>query len=106
MHETDPNGGASRREFLRGGARYALLSALGAVSATLIQRRGPTIAGQNCISQGMCRGCGAFEECGLPAALSVKEFLSRRRRQEAIQAASRKSQSRLPPEPDSPGGAA
>lgn len=80
MNKTDQTGDASRREFLRGGARYALLTALGAVSATLVQRSGGQLAGQTCINQGICRGCGAFADCGLPKALSVKEFSSRSRR--------------------------
>ena len=71
------NGPASRREFLRGGARYALLAGLGAVSATLVKRSGGQLSGQTCINQGLCRGCGAFEGCGLPQALSAKEFFLR-----------------------------
>jgi hypothetical protein len=73
MNEADQIGGASRREFLRGGARYALLTALGAVSATLVQRSGGKLAGQTCINQGICRGCGTFADCGLPQALSAKQ---------------------------------
>ena len=65
--------GESRREFLRGGARYALLTALGAVSATLVQRSGGKLADQTCINQGICRGCGTFADCGLPQALSAKQ---------------------------------
>lgn len=68
------NGPASRREFLRDGARYALLAGLGAVSATLGKRSGGQFAGQTCINQGICRGCAAFTDCGLPQALSAKEF--------------------------------
>ena len=64
---------ASRREFLRGGARYALLAGLGAVSATLVKRSGGRLSGQSCINQGICRGCGAFTACGLPQALSAKQ---------------------------------
>lgn len=65
---------ANRREFLRGGLRYALLTAVGAVSATLVKRSGGQLSGQTCINQGLCGGCGAFADCGLPQALSAKEF--------------------------------
>ena len=96
--------GASRREFLRGGARYALLSALGAVSATLVQRSGGKLAGQTCINQGICRGCGTFADCGLPQALSAKEFYFRSSRREEAQTIPLKSQSRLTSAPTSKGG--
>jgi len=63
-----------RREFLRGGVRYTLLTALGAAAAALYQRSGGKLAGQNCINQGVCSGCTAFTDCGLPQALSAKQF--------------------------------
>lgn len=63
---------ANRREFLRGGARYALLTTLAAVSATLFKRSGGKLSGQTCINQGICRNCTAFAACGLPQALSAK----------------------------------
>ena len=86
---------ASRREFLRGGARYALLTAVATVSAALIQRSGGKLAGQTCINQGLCRGCGAFAECGLPSALSAKAFHVRSRPGEAAQTHPGKNQSRF-----------
>ena len=64
---------ANRREFLRGGLRYALLTALGAVSATLARKPGAAMPGQTCINQGICGGCDAFAGCGLPQALSAKQ---------------------------------
>jgi len=87
--------GASRREFLRGGARYALLTALGAVSATLVQRSGGKLAGQTCINQGICRGCETFADCGLPQALSAKEFYFRSSRREEAQTQPGENQSLL-----------
>jgi len=72
MNEAGHNG-ESRRDFLRGGARYALLTAVGMVSVTLFQRSGGKLSGQTCINQGICRGCGAFTDCGLPQALSAKQ---------------------------------
>ena len=65
---------ANRREFLRGGLRYALLTAVGAVSATLVKRSVGQLAGQTCVNQGICPGCTAFTDCGLPQALSAKQY--------------------------------
>jgi len=85
MKTDHPNDATDRREFLRGGARYALLAGLAAVSAVLVKRRGAGLPGQTCINQGICRGCGAFADCGLPQALSAKEFQSRSSRREEAQ---------------------
>jgi hypothetical protein len=97
MKTERPNESANRREFLRGGARYALLAGLAAVSAVLVKRRAASLPGQTCINQGICRGCGAFEDCGLPQALSAKQVLqsSRSSRRESAQTLSGISQSRL-----------
>jgi hypothetical protein len=73
MKTERPNESANRREFLRGGARYALLAGLAAVSAVLIKRHGASLPSQTCINQGICRGCGAVGDCGLPQALSFKQ---------------------------------
>lgn len=67
---------ANRREFLRGGLRYALLTTLGAVSATLARKPGAAMPGQTCINQGICSGCTAFTACGLPQALSAQQARS------------------------------
>jgi len=72
MNEAGLNG-ESRREFLRGGVRYALLAVVGTVSVTLFQRSGGKLSGQTCINQGICRDCGVFADCGLPQALSAKQ---------------------------------
>ena len=63
---------ADRREFLRTGTRYVLLTALGAVSVTLLKRGGDGHLGQTCINQAVCSSCAAFVDCGLPQALSAK----------------------------------
>jgi hypothetical protein len=72
MNEAD-QGRANRREFFRGGARYALLTALGAVSAILFKRSGGKLTGQTCLNQGICSKCTVFTGCGLPQALSAKQ---------------------------------
>jgi hypothetical protein len=73
MKAKSPSSAATRREFLRDGARYALLAGLAAASATLAARRGGPLPDQTCINRGLCRGCGALASCGLPQALSFKQ---------------------------------
>jgi len=63
-----PQSDEGRREFFRTATRYGLLGVL-AVGGAILGRRS---AGQTCTRQGICRGCGVFANCGLPAALSVK----------------------------------
>jgi len=70
----------SRREWLRKAGRWAAGGAL-AVLGVLAGGRGgeATAKGQACIGRGVCRGCGAREECELPAALSAKQARGRER---------------------------
>jgi len=77
MKSISPNSSAGRRQFLRNGLRYAILGGLAAVSGRLAGRQAGRPAGQVCISAGICRGCEAYDDCGLPQALSAKEALSR-----------------------------
>ncbi len=64
---------ASRREFLRGGLRYALLAGVGTAVATVVSKRRAALPGQTCASNGLCRGCAVVSDCGLPQALSFKQ---------------------------------
>jgi hypothetical protein len=64
---------ASRREFLRGSVRYALLAGVGAVTASVAGRPDGRLTGQACVNEGICRGCAAFSDCGLPQALSFRQ---------------------------------
>ncbi len=64
-----------RREFLRGLGRGAGLGALLLGAGVLMER--PGSANEECINTGICRGCSAFRGCGLPQALSAKEFEAR-----------------------------
>ena len=73
MNRRSQNSSAGRRQFLRDGLRLAMLGALAAVSGKLAGRESARPAGQVCVSAGICRGCAAFEDCGLPRALSAKE---------------------------------
>lgn len=59
----------SRRNFLRMVVRGVLLGASVVGIGSLVARRGR----EDCTGGGICRGCGAFSECGLPAALSARE---------------------------------
>jgi hypothetical protein len=77
MNRRFPNPGEGRRQFLRDGLRYIMLGGLAVVSGKLAARQGARPAGQVCLSAGICRGCAAFEDCGLPQALSAKAVAGR-----------------------------
>ena len=67
--------GLSRREFLNTAGRLLALGGLGVLVFRLLgvgRTRRPS-GSENCVNDGLCRGCGAFAGCGLPAALSAKE---------------------------------
>ena len=73
MNRHSPNSSAGRRQFLRDGLRYRRPRRLAAMTGKLVARQAARPAGQVCISAGICRGCEAFDDCGLPQALSAKE---------------------------------
>jgi hypothetical protein len=75
MKRSSPNSSVGRRQFLRDGLRYTILGGLAAVSGKLAARQAGRPGGQVCISAGICRGCEAFDDCGLPQALSAKVVL-------------------------------
>ena len=60
-----------RRAFLRSGVRYGLLAGLAAVVARSVS--GGRLGRQDCSNQGVCRGCPAYADCGLPQALSARQ---------------------------------
>ncbi|HTZ51808.1 MAG TPA: hypothetical protein VMF68_09120 [Spirochaetia bacterium] len=62
----------SRREFLRLLGRVGAGAALGVLGFRLL-RRGRKPAREECVNDGVCRGCPTFQACGLPAALSARE---------------------------------
>ena len=63
----------SRREFFRFTARSGGLAAVGLLFAWLNRPR----SGEICVSNGICPGCAAFSNCGLPTALSAKAARSK-----------------------------
>ena len=65
----------NRREFFRAAARYTLMAGLSV--AGYLSARGGRIAGQRCVNLGLCSGCVQFADCGLPAALSRKEEMTK-----------------------------
>ena len=69
---------ASRREFLRGGARYTLMAGVAAIAAVLARKPRTTLPGQTCVNNSICRGCTVVHDCGLPQALSFKQVTTGR----------------------------
>lgn len=67
----------TRREFFPAVARYGALAALAAIAALTAGTKRSQPASQKCINKSICRGCGAFDGCGLPAALSAKSAAAR-----------------------------
>ncbi len=71
MKMPDQDRGASRREFLRGSARYGLLS-LFVITGLAVRKDLGLSPRQDCINGGVCSGCSAFVDCSLPPALSAR----------------------------------
>ena len=69
--------GVRRREFFPAAARYGALAGLAAIAALAAGAKRSKPASQKCINKSVCRGCRAFDGCGLPAALSAKNAAAR-----------------------------
>lgn len=61
----------TRREWLASIGRV-LVAGAGVSGLAQLARRDPEV----CISQGICRGCRVYGECGLPQALSMRQALA------------------------------
>lgn len=61
----------SRRDFLHSLLRFALAGLLGGGVGALVLR-----SGEDCINQGVCRGCPILDVCQLPQARKVRAPLS------------------------------
>jgi hypothetical protein len=62
----------NRREFFKTAGRWLLVIGLGAMAARLLIGK-PRRAGETCVNYWVCRGCTAFQGCGLPQALSARQ---------------------------------
>jgi len=67
----------ARRQFLRGVLRNVSLVLLGGAGGAAVAKRQRLVRENKCINQGVCSGCRAFDECGLPLALSAKRAAAR-----------------------------
>ena len=52
--------------------RYATLGVIGVSGGMLVSKRRRLVKENKCINKGICSGCGEFDGCGLPQALSAK----------------------------------
>jgi len=57
----------NRRDFLRNAALGGILGLVGTLAARSTR--------QDCINEGICRGCAAYNDCDLPQALSARRVL-------------------------------
>jgi len=67
----------SRRELLRGWARYVVLGALTGFSAGLLVRGAGASGRGRCSPSACCRQCPGFSQCNLPRAVSAREAKKR-----------------------------
>jgi hypothetical protein len=78
MHKERVTETATRRNFLRGGIRYALLAGAGAVAVSVAGKPGPRLSGQTCVNRGVCRDCSVMGDCSLPQAFSFRQMMKGR----------------------------
>jgi hypothetical protein len=63
----------TRRQFFRSAVRSLLFGTIGGLCGLLWQRnRRLDRTGQVCVNRGICCSCAAFQDCGMPQALSAK----------------------------------
>ena len=71
------DGECSRRELLRAGVRGVAIAAVASVAAVLaargLRRGGIDRSEQTCDNRNLCRSCGRLSDCGLPAAVSLRQ---------------------------------
>ncbi|HIJ70016.1 MAG TPA: hypothetical protein HPP87_01480 [Planctomycetes bacterium] len=65
----------SRRELFTGALRYLALGVSGVLGGLSFAKTRRFVREGKCINNGICRGCKAFEKCGLPQALSAGRVL-------------------------------
>ena len=64
---------STRREWFRSLGRWLGSAALAALGGALTSGRARLRDKETCINRGVCGGCGRFDDCSLPQALSAKE---------------------------------
>ncbi len=65
----------NRRQLFTSVLRYATLGLVGISGISLVAKRRRLVKENKCVNSGICSGCGQFDLCGLPQALSAKRFL-------------------------------
>jgi len=66
-----------RRNLLAGGLRLLTLGLFGAGAYCSIKKRNRLLREGKCIGDSICTRCKVFDDCGLPQALSAKQFFKR-----------------------------
>lgn len=67
----------TRRHLFSRMLRNTSLALLGAGGGAAVVKRRRLVREGKCLNGGICRGCGVFDECGLPRALSTRRVLGR-----------------------------
>jgi hypothetical protein len=67
----------ARRLFITRMLRNASLAVLGLAGGATVLKRRKLLREGKCLNQGICRACAAFDDCGLPRALSTRSVLAR-----------------------------
>ena len=67
----------TRRDFFTDIFRYSTLAVIGVIGGAVFAKRRKLSNEGVCINQGICGGCGIFEQCNLPPALSEKQLITK-----------------------------
>ena len=65
----------NRRQMFTRLLRYATLGVVGGAGVSLAAKRRRLMREHKCVNKGICSGCGAYDACGLPQAISAKRVL-------------------------------
>ena len=75
MAEKDLHTLHERRQMMTGALRYVAAGVMGLGVVGAVFKRHKLDAGHLCINRSICAGCGAYDECRLPKALSRKQAI-------------------------------
>jgi hypothetical protein len=73
QHDKEGLAKCNRRDFLVGVVRYGTLGLIGVAGGLVAAKRRRLVRQGLCINDGACAGCAVLAQCGLPAALSLRE---------------------------------